>query len=92
VPPKTFSTASVIFHDNRHTTATRIVRKTGNLRIAKELLRHEDISTTMKYAHVTNDDVMAAMQLAAEAAATHGPTNSPTEADSNKLKALPGNG
>ncbi|MGU3387160.1 tyrosine-type recombinase/integrase [Methylobacterium sp. D53M] len=74
------------FHDNRHTAATRILRATGNLRAVQRLLRHENIATTTKYAHVTDDDVMAAMQLAADRAkaaqnaiATSNPTENPTE-------------
>jgi integrase len=49
------------FHDLRHTCATRLLRKTGNLRLVKELLGHEDIATTLKYAHVTKDDLRDAM-------------------------------
>ncbi|MCJ2051654.1 tyrosine-type recombinase/integrase [Methylobacterium sp. J-070] len=54
------------FHDNRHTAATRVLRATGNLKIVQRLLRHEQITTTAKYSHVLDDDVLAAMQLAAE--------------------------
>jgi integrase len=56
------------FHDNRHTAATRILRAGGNLKTVQQLLRHENIETTTKYAHVTADDVMEAMQRAAERA------------------------
>lgn len=49
------------FHDTRHTAATRIVRKTGNIKIAQKLLGHASISSTTRYAHVTQDDVMAAL-------------------------------
>jgi integrase len=49
------------FHDLRHTCATRLLRRTGNLRLVKELLGHEDIATTLKYAHVTKDDLRDAM-------------------------------
>ncbi|GHC79655.1 integrase [Limoniibacter endophyticus] len=48
------------FHDTRHTAATRILRK-SNLRVAQQLLGHEDISTTTKYAHAMVDDVRSAM-------------------------------
>lgn len=56
------------WHDHRHTTATRVLRRTGNLRLVQELLRHENVTTTTKYAHVTHADVLAAMQATAEAA------------------------
>lgn len=49
------------FHDLRHTCATRLLRKKGNIRLVKELLGHEDINTTLKYAHVTTEDLRNAM-------------------------------
>jgi|SRR5215475_4102947 len=58
------------FHDNRHTTATRVLRAGGNLGVVKQLLRHARIETTMRYAHVHHDDIAAAMQAAADAAST----------------------
>ncbi|MDH2313067.1 tyrosine-type recombinase/integrase [Methylobacterium brachiatum] len=74
------------FHDNRHTAATRILRVSGNLRLVQKLLRHEQITTTAKYSHVLDDDVLAAMQAAAErgraaqdAIATPVPAESATE-------------
>lgn len=48
------------FHDNRHTAASRLIRRTGNLKAAQKLLGHADISTTAKfYAHVDMDDLRA---------------------------------
>jgi len=52
------------FHDLRHTRATRLLRESGNLRLVKELLGHSDIATTVKYAHVTNDDLRNALEAA----------------------------
>lgn len=49
------------FHDQRHTALTRLVRQTGNLKHAQKLGRHADIRTTMRYAHVTDDDLRAAL-------------------------------
>ena len=49
------------FHDLRHTTGTRIVRATGNLAAAKAALAHTNIKTTLRYAHVLDDDVRAAL-------------------------------
>ena len=54
------------FHDNRHTAATRFLRATGNLKLCQMFLRHENIATTMKYAHATNDDLRKALNLVAE--------------------------
>lgn len=45
------------FHDTRHTVATRVLRATGNLRVAQKLLGHSDVSTTARYAHASLDDV-----------------------------------
>ncbi|PVE24107.1 hypothetical protein DC522_12515 [Microvirga sp. KLBC 81] len=53
------------WHDNRHTAAIRVLRATGKLRIVKEMLRHEGITTTLKYAHVLHDDVLEGMEKAA---------------------------
>lgn len=52
------------FHDLRHTTGTRIVRATGNLAAAKEALAHRSIKTTLRYAHVLDDDVRDALDAA----------------------------
>ena len=62
------------FHDNRHTAATRVLRACGNLAIVSRMLRHEKISTTAKYAHVSSGDVMHAMQQAAHGVPTKVPT------------------
>jgi integrase len=52
------------FHDLRHTAGSRITRA-GGLRVAKELLRHADIKTTLRYSHVLDEDVRRAMEIAA---------------------------
>lgn len=52
------------FHDTRHTAATRLVRATGNLKLAQSLLGHTEIATTSRYAHVTKDDLRAGMEAA----------------------------
>lgn len=49
-------------HDARHTTATRLLRESGNLKMVQKLLRHEDIATTGKYAHVFDADLREAME------------------------------
>lgn len=44
------------FHTLRHTAATWILKKTNNLRITKEILGHSNINTTLKYAHVLDEE------------------------------------
>ncbi len=71
------------FHDTRHTTATRVLRK-SNLRVVQELLGHSDVATTTRYAHALKEDVRAALAAAS-------PTESPTEdtaGTDNQLKDL----
>lgn len=50
------------FHDLRHTAATRVMRKTGNLKLVGKMLGHSDIASTMRYAHVSDDDLKSAME------------------------------
>lgn len=49
------------FHTLRHTAATWILKKTKNLKITQQLLGHEDIRTTMKYAHVLDEEKRKAL-------------------------------
>lgn len=44
-------------HDLRHHAATQYVRRTGSLTGAKRLLGHENIATTARYAHASEEDV-----------------------------------
>ena len=48
-------------HDLRHTRGTRIVRQTGSLATAKEALKHKSVTTTLRYAHVFDDDTRRAL-------------------------------
>jgi len=48
-------------HDLRHHAATQYVRRTGSLPGAKRLLGHENIATTARYAHASEDDVRAGL-------------------------------
>lgn len=70
------------FHDNRHTAATRLVRTTGNLKAAQQLLGHTELATTSRYSHVTKDDLRAAME--ASDAAQIKPQAEAPEAEENK--------
>ena len=44
------------FHTLRHTAATWILKETGNVKLAQQILGHKDIKTTLKYAHVLAKD------------------------------------
>lgn len=52
------------FHDLRHTTATRVLRATGNLAATQKALSHKSLKTTLRYAHVLPDDVRKALDAA----------------------------
>ncbi|MBN8983312.1 MAG: site-specific integrase [Rhizobiales bacterium] len=55
-------------HDMRHTTGSRTLRATGNLRSTQVLLGHTDVAITAKfYTHVLLEDVRAAMETTAAA-------------------------
>lgn len=51
-------------HDLRHHAALTLLRRTGELASVKKLLGHEQIASTMRYAHADDDDVLAAMRNA----------------------------
>ena len=50
------------FHDLRHTFATRLLRRTGNLKLVSKLLGHSSIETTARYAHVLDEDIADALE------------------------------
>ena len=49
------------FHTLRHTTATWLLRQTGNLRVVQNVLGHHAITTTTKYAHLVNNESQSAL-------------------------------
>lgn len=54
------------FHDFRHDFATKTLRQTGNLKLTSKLLNHADIKTTMRYAHVLDEDLANAVDAVAK--------------------------
>lgn len=44
-------------HSFRHYFVTRVLRSSGNLKLAQELARHKNIAVTQRYAHLSNDEL-----------------------------------
>jgi site-specific recombinase XerD len=44
-------------HSFRHYFVTRVLRTSGNLKLAQELARHRNIAVTQRYAHLSNDEL-----------------------------------
>jgi site-specific recombinase XerD len=51
----------VASHDLRHTVATDLLNRTGNMRLVQEFLGHSSITTTQGYTGVEIDDMREAM-------------------------------
>ena len=49
-------------HDLRHDFATKLLRATRDLALVKKALGHASIASTMRYAHVLNEDVTTGME------------------------------
>lgn len=54
------------YHDYRHDIGTKVLRKTGNLKLVQKTLNHRNIKTTLRYAHVYDADVVAALDQLSE--------------------------
>ncbi|SCM73497.1 conserved hypothetical protein [uncultured Pleomorphomonas sp.] len=54
------------FHDIRHDVGTKLLRATGNLKVVQKALNHASITTTVKYAHVMQDEVADGLALVAK--------------------------
>ena len=54
------------FHDYRHDFGTKLLRDSGNLKLVQKAMNHRDIKSTMRYAHVLDDDVAAAVERVAK--------------------------
>jgi len=49
-------------HDLRHDFATKLLRSTRNLKLVQKALNHRDITSTLRYAHVLDEEVADAME------------------------------
>jgi integrase len=54
------------FHDFRHDFGTKLLRETGNLKLVQKALNHRDIKSTLRYAHVLDEDVADAVEALAK--------------------------
>jgi integrase len=54
------------FHDFRHDFGSKLLRDNGNLKLVQKAMNHRDIKSTLRYAHVLNDDVAAAVEKLAQ--------------------------
>lgn len=52
-----------VLHTLRHTTATRMLDATGNIAVVQKMLGHAKITTTMRYAHISDDQLLDAVRL-----------------------------
>jgi integrase len=54
------------FHDFRHDFGSKLLRDSGNLKLVQKALNHRDIKSTLRYAHVLDEDVAAAVERLAD--------------------------
>ena len=54
------------FHDYRHDFGTKLLRDSGNLKLVQRALNHADIKSTLRYAHVFDEDVADAVERIAK--------------------------
>ena len=54
------------FHDFRHDFVTRLLRRTGNLKLVQRALNHSDLKTTARYAHVLDEEIAEAVEQVAQ--------------------------
>ncbi|SDC02075.1 Site-specific recombinase XerD [Bradyrhizobium brasilense] len=54
------------FHDFRHDFGTKLLRGSGNLKLVQKAMNHRDIKSTLRYAHVLDEDVAVAIEQLAK--------------------------
>lgn len=54
------------FHDFRHDFGTKLLRDSGNLKLVQKAMNHRDIKSTLRYVHVLDEDVAAAVERLAD--------------------------
>lgn len=51
-----------VLHCLRHTAATRTLARTGNIAMVQKLLGHRKMETTLRYAHISDEDLLKAVR------------------------------
>jgi site-specific recombinase XerD len=51
------SVGTITPHSFRHYFVTRVLKASGNLKLAQELARHKNIAVTQRYAHLSDDEL-----------------------------------
>lgn len=74
-------------HDLRHHAGTTVMRAVGNLKVVQELLGHENIASTARYAHANRSDVLKALR---HASATSETLTENDDIENNDLEAAGG--
>jgi integrase len=54
------------FHDFRHDFGSKLLRDSGNLKLVQKALNHADIKSTLRYAHVLDEDIADAVERVAK--------------------------
>jgi site-specific recombinase XerC len=67
-------------HDLRHHAATTLMRSTGNLKLVQDLLNHQSITSSARYAHTSKDDLREALRH------TYGTKEGDSEKKTRKIK------
>ena len=55
-----------VLHMLRHTAATRMLDATGNIAVVSKLLGHAKITTTSRYAHIADEQLLEAVRITAQ--------------------------
>jgi site-specific recombinase XerD len=76
------------WHDNRHDFASKLLRATGNLKLVQRGLNHADVTTTVQYAHVLDDELRAGMETMAQPNREKSPEKSPAGRPHKQAKRL----
>lgn len=69
-------------HDLRHHAATALQRATGNIKLVQELLNHQSVVSSARYAHATKTDLRAGLRH------THGTNPATPEIEDSRINAL----